>query len=164
MREALELAGFFAAHAIWCVSDGGPLVPLGALQLSDGRRNVCRFMDEEELARAVARGKEWLDGRLEDALYATLIYDGYLTLGDWRTDALFIEVRSFGGTLESLSMAVPYRDREDKAGFAVYRPKFIDVSKAGPEDYEGWAEAFFGGVDGHEQGSKVWNAHIDQSR
>ncbi len=30
MHNSARLAGFFAAHAIWCVSDGGPLIPMVA--------------------------------------------------------------------------------------------------------------------------------------
>lgn len=60
-------------------------------------------------------------------------------------------------------MAVPYRNAADAAGFAVYRPKFLDVIGAA-SDYSLLAETFFRGVDRHERGAAVWNAHIDQGR
>ena len=32
LEHAMELAGFFAAHAVWSVSDGETLVPIGGVE------------------------------------------------------------------------------------------------------------------------------------
>lgn len=164
VNEALNLAGFFAAHGIWCVSDGGPLVPIGAHEQADGQRGMIRFMDEEDLERAVARGKTWLEGNPDNASHRVLIYDGYVTLGSWRTDALLVEVRSAQEPAARLSMALPYRAPDDPRGFAVFRPKFISWEGVAEPEHEAWGEAFFSGVDAHEQGARVWNDHLDESR
>ncbi|MCC7172024.1 MAG: hypothetical protein IT459_16385 [Planctomycetes bacterium] len=51
----LEQAGFLAAHALWCVSDGGPLVPFVGMEFQGGKRTLDRYVDEEHLERAVER-------------------------------------------------------------------------------------------------------------
>jgi hypothetical protein len=162
MKDAAELAGFFAAHAVWCVSDGGPLVPLAGY-LAGGQRQAIRFADGE-LESAVAGGKEWLASNRDGADIAVLVYDGYITLPGGKTDALIVEARSFREPAGALTMAVPYRNREHPSGFAVYRPKFLDFSSAVKPDYAALGDAFFAGVDGHEHGSAVWNKHLDQSQ
>ncbi|GAA4630411.1 hypothetical protein GCM10023196_055670 [Actinoallomurus vinaceus] len=59
-------------------------------------------------------------------------------------------------------MAIPYRPQPQ--GFAVYRPKFLEVPGRYESDQSGLAESFFAGVDSHEQAAAVWDAHlIDQS-
>jgi hypothetical protein len=86
-----------------------------------------------------------------------------VTLPSGKTDALLLEARCYGEGGGGFGMAIPYRNAEDPAGFAVYRPKFLSVEGAEP-DHDALAEAFFRGVDSHEEGAKVWNAHLDQSR
>jgi hypothetical protein len=162
VKAAAELAGFFAAHAVWCVSDGETLIPMLAMELPSGERRMERLVDER-LEQAVATGKQWLADNREGADRAVLVYDGYLTLPAGRTDALFLEMRVYGDIPLSLTMAVPYRHAKDPAGFVVFKPKFLAFS--GPNaDYQSLGDAFFAGVDKHEQGSAVWNSHIDQSR
>jgi hypothetical protein len=144
------------------VSDGETLIPMLATQLASGERKMQRLADEL-LERAVETGKQWLSENREGADRAVLIYDGFLTLPTGKMDALFLEIRVYGGAGASLTMAVPYRHAEDAAGFAVFKPKFLAFS--GPEpDYDVVADAFFAGVDKHEEGSAIWNQHIDQSR
>jgi hypothetical protein len=52
MEAVAEHAGFFAAHGIWCVSDGGPLIPMLAFERPGGKREMIRFvmdrLDAEE--------------------------------------------------------------------------------------------------------------------
>ena len=59
MERAVELAGFFAAHGIWCVAEGETLVPILAFQRGDGGQEFRRI-EAEELRDAVAQGKTWL--------------------------------------------------------------------------------------------------------
>jgi hypothetical protein len=158
----MELAGFFAAHAVWCVSDGDTLIPLGAQLDGAGERHMTRFVSDR-LEEGVKRGHEWLQSLPPDAKDAVLIYDGYVTLGNWRTDALMVEVQS-KMSAASLTMALPYRHAQDEVGFAVYKPKFMSHTGSGTPDYGALGEAFFRGVYQHEKGAKVWDAHIDESR
>jgi hypothetical protein len=62
-----------------------------------------------------------------------------------------------------MKMAVPYRPESAPEGFAVYRPKFIEVIGVDKPDYAALGEAFFAGVDSHEPAAAVWNAHLDQT-
>lgn len=89
---------------------------------------------------------------------AILLYDTFVTLGDWRTDAILIEALADNSRLV---MAVPYRSAKSDEGFAVYRPKFLECPQ---EEAEKIGESFFDGVDGHEKGNAVWTKYIDQSR
>ena len=59
MEAATELAGFFAAHAIWSVSDGETLIPLVGYETTDGTRQMNRMVSER-VEEGAARGKEWL--------------------------------------------------------------------------------------------------------
>lgn len=164
INDLARQAGFLTAHAVWCVSDGGPLVPFVGMELPDGKQQLIRFADEEHLERAVSQAKAAFEANSEDALLATLVYDAYVTLPDGKTDGLVIESRVYCEPPIALTMVVPYRNREDPLGFAVYRPKFRNVT--GPErpDYDALGEAFFAGVDSHEKGAEVWNRCLDQSR
>jgi CheY-like chemotaxis protein len=53
---------------------------------------------------------------------AVLLYDSFVTLGSWRTDSIMVEIVA---DADRMVMAVPYRHSQDKAGFAVFRPKFV---------------------------------------
>jgi len=161
MRDTLQLAGFFAAHAVWCVSDGEILIPLLAYELPDGTRQMARLA-ADTLKEGIEQGRNWLGQNPEQACRAVLIYDGYITLESGKTDALFIEARIYVSDEASFTMAIPYRNAEHPDGFAVYRPKFLSVEGVEPELDE-LANAFFRGVDQHEKGAAVWEAHLDQS-
>lgn len=73
MEAAAQLAGFFAAHAVWCVSEGETLIPLLALEREDGTRELQRLVGKE-LHNVVERGKGLLDRSPEAAACAVLIY------------------------------------------------------------------------------------------
>jgi len=162
VEQSAKLAGFFAAHGIWCVSEGGPLVPMLAFERPDGERKMIRLV-ADQLEVGVERGRQWLAENPEGATRAVLVIDAYVNLPSGKTDALLIEAVRFTPDHCSFTMAVPYRNCENPAGFAVYRPKFVDAS--GFElDASQLAQAFFLGVDAHEKGAEVWNSHIDESQ
>ena len=159
MQAAVKLAGFFAAHSIWCVCEGETLVPILAVQKRDGTRELRR-MENEKLEDGVAEGHSWLKDNPESVPYAVLIYDGFVTLASGKTDALLLEIRDFATQPRSLRMAVPYRHANDPEGFAVHRPKFLAADPP-HHDFSLLAEAFFQGVDQHKKGSSIWNAHLN---
>ncbi|MGR6320232.1 hypothetical protein Q2K19_24705 [Micromonospora soli] len=161
MRDTAHLAGFFAAHGIWCVSDGQTLVPLLGYEQSDGSRGMERFA-ADDLADAARAGQEALRGNRHDADRAVLVVDGYLHLDTGRTDALIVKAVDHAGA-RSLTLAVPYRPQQSPAGFAVHRPKFIEVTGVAGPDQRAVAEAFFAGVESHEQAAAVWHDHLDQT-
>jgi hypothetical protein len=163
MLAAALLAGFFAAHAVWSVSDGETLIPIYAYDGSDGQRHMQR-LQAESFDDAIQTGRTELKANTVGATNAVLIYDGYLTLGDERLDALFLEIHSYGDRLERYVLAIPYRPKTDTTSFTVFRPKLLEVPEGRENQLEPFLESFWAGVDSHKQGSEIWNASIDQSR
>lgn len=162
MIEAWLLAGFFAAHAVWSVEDGETLIPIFAYY-KDGQRYMER-VEADLLEDSVRIGQEALAANAANATSAVLIYDGFLTFDGRRSDALFIELRTYGATPVEARLAIPYQPHSDAAPFTVYRPKLIALPDNLDSQVAELLEAFWKGVDSHEQGSKAWDAHIDQSR
>jgi hypothetical protein len=163
MKQAVELAGFFAAHAIWCISGGAALTPLAGYETKAGERRTLRFAAEKR-ERGVEQGQRWLASNPDGALRAVLVYDGHITIKGERTDALLVDVRRFVAPLSALLMAVPYRHATSPRGFAVYRPTLLESSAAGRLPPGDFGKAFFEGVYKHEKGAKVWDEHLDESR
>jgi len=163
MRETARLAGFFAAHGIWSVADGGTLTPLLGYEQTDGDRGMDRFA-AHDTAEAVRAGQDALQANRRGSVRAVLVTDAYIRLDTGRSDALIVEAVEYGPARQSLTMAIPYRPQSSPHGFAVYRPKFIEVAGVNEPDYGALADAFFAGVDSHEQAAAVWNAHLDHTR
>ncbi|WP_141715102.1 hypothetical protein [Micromonospora rhizosphaerae] len=162
MHETARLAGFFAAHGIWSVSDGTTLTPLLGYEHAGGDRGMDRFAFDDVGAGAQA-GQEALQANRYDAVRAVLVVDGYLHLPTGRTDALIVDAVEYGPARRSFKMGVPYRPQPSPQGFAVHRPKFIEVVGVNRQDYPELADAFFAGVDAHERAAPVWNANLDPS-
>jgi hypothetical protein len=159
--DAARLAGFFMAHGIWCVSDGGPLVPLVAYEGSTGRQMVR--LAAERLEDSVAQGQKWLETNPAHALRAVMVHDAFVTFDGVRRDALIATVLAYEGDRRKLEIVVPYRPVDAPGGFAVYRPKFVNAVGLSADNLSPLGDCFFEGVDGHEKGAAVWNQHIDQS-
>ena len=162
MQAAAELAGFFAAHAVWSVSDGETLIPLVAYETADGKRQMNRLA-AERLEDGAARGKEWMAKPPERAVRAVLVYDGYITVKTDKIDALLVTMRDYTRGAAEITMAVPYRPASDAKGFAVHRPKFLGFKGAEP-DWQAIGTALWAGIAQHEKGAAVWNKHLDESK
>ena len=162
MERALELAGFFAAHGIWCVSDGEPLTPLLAEESAANGRKMLRF-SADQLEDSVSQAQAHLESNPNGSDRSALVYDGYLRLPTGKTDALFVVIRWYAEPSATLTLAVPYRNAESRAGFAVHRPKFLDWQGSGTPDHTVVWQAFFKGVDSHEEASALWEEYSDDS-
>jgi hypothetical protein len=164
VKEGLELAGFFAAHAVWCLAPGDVLAPLAGYESDSGERRMLRFEDDgrgcgEEQIR------EWFEEHRDGASRAVLVYDGYVDAATGRWDAIVIEVRVHEGTTTALRLAVPYRGAGSEEGFALYRPRFLSFTGAGGVvDTQALDRWFFAGVDQHEKGAAVWDAYLAHGR
>jgi hypothetical protein len=154
------LAGFFAAHAVWSISDGETLVPMYAYVDTAGSRHMDRL--EGETAKSVEVGRKRLEENPDKAKCAVLIFDGYVPLSDGKTDALILEIRSYDGPAMRITMAIPYAPLNSPAGFKVFRPKILQFPVT--ENSQDFIEEFWRGVDGHSQGAATWNAHLDQTK
>src|SRR6266545_1395581 len=143
MLETARLAGFFAAHGIWSVSDGATLIPLLRYEHANGDRGMDRFAldDVGDGARA---GQDALQANRRGSARAVLVVDAYLHLDSGRTDALIVEAVEYGPARLSMKMAVPYRPKPSPQGFALHRPKFIQVIGVNDPDYAPLADAVRG--------------------
>jgi hypothetical protein len=162
MITASELAGFIAAHAIWCVSDGDGLVPMVAFTTEEGQRKLDRLVAHDAPV-AVERGRQRLEHSPYDAIDGVLAYDGRITVESGKLDAILLEMRSYGFPFARATIAVPYK-RYSSGGFRVHTPKLIEWHECEDFDLDAAFDAFFQGVANHEQGAKVWEAALDASK
>ena len=162
MITAFELAGFFAAHAIWCVSDGDTLIPMLAYSTVDGERKMDRLVFDE-LKDAVAEGRNRLEVNEMDAIDGALLCDAMITLDDGKCDAIIIEVRSYFSLDSKAMIAIPYTPAGDNP-FRVHRPKILEWDNCEDFDLNAAFHAFFEGVANHEKGAAIWNESLDESK
>jgi len=161
MSASALLAGFFAAHSVWSVSDGETLVPIYAYIDASGARHLERLVTGS-LEWCVDEGRKWLSENPHHAQCAVLIFDGFIPLADGKTDALILEIANYGDVAASVAMAVPYVPQSTKAMFKVYRPKIIKFPSG--HYAQGFIESFWKGVDEHKRGAEIWASHLDQSK
>jgi hypothetical protein len=162
MIAAAELAGFFAAHTVWCLSDADTFDPLLAFTTEDGKRQMQRLIGYEGQA-AVDLGRRQLDDNPMDANDGVLLLDGRITVEGGKLDAIIIEMRSYGFPLARATIAVPYTPR-GSSRFRVHKPKLVEWEGCEDFDVDAAFEAFFRGVEAHEHGAKVWDAALDESK
>jgi hypothetical protein len=162
MITASKLAGFFAAHAIWSVSESDSLTPMLAYTGEDDMRKLIRLASDDT-ASAVAEGQRRLADNDMDAVDAVLVYDGRITLDDAKCDAIILELRTYFSPDSEAMIAIPYTPKS--AGkFRVHKPKLLSWEHCDDFDTDAAFEEFFAGVDEHEQGAKIWNAALDESK
>src|SRR5439155_25882267 len=95
-------------------------------------------------------------------LGAVMAFQAYRTLPPGKTDALFLHVGQYMPEQQEVCAAVPFRTPTSRAGFAVFRPKFIAYEDAPPP--LGALEAFLRGVTLYPPGDAIWRQHLDESR
>jgi hypothetical protein len=159
MREIARMAGFYAAHGVWSVADGETLIPMLGYVGADGGQGMDRLVFDD-VADAARAGKAALEEGRDGRVRAALVVDAFLHLDRGKVDALIVDAVEYGPVRRSLKMAVPYRPQSSSQGFAVFRPKFIEVAGVDEPDYAALADAFFSGVDSHERAAAVWNEHL----
>jgi hypothetical protein len=95
MVTASELAGFFAAHTVWCLSDADSFDPVLAFTTEDGKQHMQRLMGYEGQA-AVEFGRRQLADNPMDANDGVLLLDGRIPAsGGGKLDAIIIEMRCY---------------------------------------------------------------------
>lgn len=163
MITASTLAGFFAAHAIWCVSDGETLTPILGYTTVDEQRTMERLVINDDLEASVSFGKEKLLSNEMDAVDAVLLYDGRIPIGNEKVDAIIIEMRAYFSPGSEAVMAVPYTPKAS-GQFRVHKPKLLAWKDCEDFDMNVALESFWEGVFRHEKGAKIWNDCIDESK
>jgi hypothetical protein len=162
MLEAASLAGFFTAHAVWSVSDGETLIPIYGY-LNDKNEKIMERLVYERLEQGVIKGQEKINSNPYKTNAAVLIYDGRISLGSQKVDALIIEFRGYAKNNGFIKVALPYTAATSVTTFAVHKPKVIEISENLQKDFQLIFGKFFEGVDQHEKGAAVWNQHLDES-
>ncbi len=162
MITTSELAGFVAAHAVWCVSDGDGFTPMLAFTLEDEQRKLERLVFDD-VAAAVEHGRKRLEDDPFSATDGVLAFDGRMTVGDETLDAVILEMRCYAFVGPKATIAVPYAPH-GSGRFRVHKPKLVEWHECDDFDPDAAFEAFFRGVDSHAEGAKVWNAALDQSK
>jgi len=161
MESLFWLAGSLAAHGIWSVSDGSPLVPMLGHDLRSGQQHMMRLLGDN-LEDGVALGRDKLESNDDEAARAVLIFDAYITDEHGETDALMVDGRDYDSNA-GVTLAVPYRAADKPEGFAVFAPKFLSFSGS-ESQLPDLAEVFFQGVDAHGEAAAVWNQYWSESR
>lgn len=163
VNEVIRMSGYFAAHAVWCVSDGDALTPMLVTLSADGASRLQRI-DAETNQQAVAHGLRLLEDVQGESRGAVLIYEGVMDFGCGTHDVLFVDMRSkeIGMSNHPHVVGIPYRNAGCGAGFAVFRLKVIEGESNSDVSIE-LASEFFEGVNSHEQGAAVWKRYLDES-
>ncbi len=161
MIDTARLGGFFAAHAIWSVSDGETLIPMLAIEDANGEQAMTRF-EGEELGACVAEAQSRLESNESGSVRAAVLYDARIMLAHGKQDAIVVEMRVYAHPEAFATMAVPYTPK-DPDGFKVHRPKLLAWDGCDAFDMQEALESFFVGVEAHEHGSKVWGECLDES-
>jgi hypothetical protein len=151
---AAELAGYFLAHAVWNVSDGGTLTPILAWE-RHGERTMTRLAADDD-GTALRAAEAWLDKNPEGAERAVVIYDR----PDGAVRALVAVTVEFGPPRRSAQIVVRYRPADAEDGFAVGKPR-VAARKALDAPIAKVFARFATGVDAHEKGARAWSAHLD---
>jgi hypothetical protein len=162
MITASELAGFIAAHAIWCISEADGLIPMVAHSDIEGKRTLERMMFED-VGAAIEQGRQRLDDASSDAMDGVLAFDGRIGTDAGKLDAIILEMRSYAFPGAKATLAVPYSPVSSGA-FRVHKPKLLEWENCDDFDLQAAFLAFFRGFESHEKGAEVWNAALDESK
>lgn len=160
MITAFHLGGFFAAHAIWSLSDGDELVPMLAYTTENGERMMERLQGDD-LATSVQFGQQKMEENSMNACDAALLFDAITVLNHGKTEALIIELKSYFFPQAKAAIAVPYSRVAGK--FSIHKPRLVQWDGCEQFEVNAAFEAFFIGVGGHEKGAAVWNESLDES-
>ncbi len=163
MITAFRLAGFFAAHAIWCVSDGENLIPMLGFVTESDEREMERLIVNDDLKASVNFGNQKLEANEMNATDAVFLYDGLMPLGGEKIDAVVIKIRSYFSPESKATLAIPYTPQVS-GEFRVHKPKLLEWENCEDFDLSAAFETFFEGVTEHEPGAEVWNNHLDESK
>ncbi|KVO53080.1 hypothetical protein [Burkholderia stagnalis] len=163
MITAFELAGFVAAHAVWCLSDEDGLPPMAAFRAEDGQRTFERLVFDDA-GVAIEHGRKHLESAPFGASDGVLAYDGLITTpAGKKLDAIILEIRAYAFPLAKAAIAVAYTP-QGAGDFRVHKPKLVTWNHCDDFDVDAAIESFFNGIASHERGAKVWNDALDESK
>ena len=116
-QPSTEYADFFFLaidHAFGSIEDGGgPLIPFVMTIDKDGNKHMQRFVTKR-LEEGLVHAQNYIDENQDKLEMFAIAWDGYITLDDKRTDALFVEA---GDRNDSLGVTFCQRYQEVRKGF-----------------------------------------------
>jgi hypothetical protein len=154
MLAAFKLAGYFAAHAIWSVSEEESFVPMFAYEGESGKG--FQRLVYEDFHDAVLLGRKKLESNELDANDAALLFDGRISIEDKKLDAVIIEIRTYFSFWSQATVAIPYT-RIATGQFKVHSPELLLWNQCEDFDPDMCLQFFFDGVEEHEEGQAVWS-------
>ena len=150
--------GYFTCHAVWSVESGEALCPFIVRQ-----KGKERFLERHEgvYQDTVSKLKKELSSEKKSSIHCLIAYDGFITIGENRLDAILIESKAWlEEQFQNVVLAIPYRNARVKPGFAVHKPKLLK-SEIGDSEY--LMTEFWEGVYEHKKGAKAWDKALDES-
>lgn len=159
MEETMRMAGDATGMALYCVADGETLIPILEHLKQDGSRKRSVMM--MEAAEAMSEAHREISVLPEDSAGAVLVNDIILTTPEGKSDALQIDIRFAEKPEGRMLLALPYRHANQAEGFAIHRPKLIEVNGIQSEEEATLMEAFIDGIAMHKEGGKLWKEKYD---
>lgn len=161
MELAAKLAGFLAAHAVWCVAEKETLIPLMGFETAEGKRQMHRFM-ADRIEQGVREGQDRLASNSEGATRAALIYDGFITLPTGKVDALLVDIRDHGSPSPHCSWPCHIARRVARRDLqSIARSSCRSLGQS--QIIRPLVLRSFEGVDSHDKAAPVWSRHLDES-
>ncbi|MEM8593344.1 MAG: hypothetical protein AAGF06_00810 [Pseudomonadota bacterium] len=155
MKEMVKTAGFFAAHALWSVSDCEGFTPIMGTLNAEGEQTLGRLVGE---TKDVLRMAKSIYAKLADNDHGgAFVQDGYANLDTGRIDAVVVNVMFKQDESKRVQFLIPYRRFDHAQGFAVHRVKISDLQGFESDDQQWMIEMFFEGLESHPEGGKIWS-------
>lgn len=125
-------------------------------------RLICESSDQV-VSAAEAKINEVICGTDNEVNDVAFAYEAYIRIDEERFDAVIVSGRPILSPGSKFSLAIPFR-WESKERFVIHKPKIIEWTECKDFDQGQVIAMFFDGAESHEEGVKVWNDHLDQSR
>lgn len=162
MILAHKLAGYIAAKALWSVNEGHNQIPLHGFVDKNDERHVSE-LKAETLVDSVKLGSQRLLENSEEAAYGAMVFVGTLPIGKGEYDALFLEIRDYSKPSAKVVISVPFSPKNKSKPFRVHKLKVVEWSNCDAFDKDSCLNAIFKGIEGHEDGFKLWRSSFDGS-
>lgn len=134
-----------------------------AFQTDDGQRKFERLVFDD-VGEAVEHGRKQLESDPFNANDGVLAYDGRIATPEGKkVDAIILEARSYAFPWAKAAIAVAYTPKSS-GDFRVHKPKLILWDKCDDFDIGAAIDSFFNGIASHQQGAKIWNDALDESK
>lgn len=157
--EVFKLAGYFAAHAIWCVEDGDTLVPIFAYKTPEFERASERLVVlTEDQSAYVEFLLQRISTNSKNAEVAVILFDTKVPINNRNVNAISLEMRCYQIPDFKVSIAIPYQPKKWLFGrFTVLTPNVsVSNTKVIPNLHEE-LRAFTDGIRQHPKYSKFWS-------